>query len=222
MGAMPELEDGLKPATARRPIDVLTFAVGILLLVTTMVVTSKPLSQVEVSVFRGLNDLPDALRPVIWPLMQYGTIVTVPILCLVALAFRRYRLALAIAFAGIGVYLLARVVKLMVERGRPGALLDGVHMREVFGAGSLGYPSGHAAVAAALACTCAAYLGGWWLRATLLLAIVVPIGRLYVGAHLPLDVIGGAALGLMAGSLANLVLGVLGEPERRTDRAEVS
>ena len=210
------------PTTTRRQIDVLTLAIGAFLLVSTTILASKPLSDAEVAAFRRLNDLPDALRPVIWPLMQYGTIVTVPILCLVALAFRRYRLALAIAFAGIGVYLLARVVKLMVERGRPGALLDGVHMREVFGGGSLGYPSGHAAVAAALACTCAASLGGWWLRATLLLAIVVPIGRLYVGAHLPLDVIGGAALGLIAGSLANLILGVPGEPKRRTDRAEVS
>lgn len=209
------------PTTTRRQSDVLTFAVGAFLLVTTTILASKPLSDAEVSAFRGLNDLPDALRPVIWPLMQYGTIVTVPILCLVALAFRRYRLALAIAFAGIGVYLLARVVKLAVERGRPGALLENVHMREVFGAGSLGYPSGHAAVATALACTCAAYLGGWWLRATLLLAIVVPIGRMYVGAHLPLDVIGGAALGLMAGSLANLFLGVPEEPQRRSDRAEM-
>ena len=219
MGAMSDPEDGVEPATTRRPIDALTFAIGTVLLVTTMLVAGKPLSDLEVSAFRGLNDLPDALRPVIWPLMQYGTIVTVPLLCLVALAFRRDRLALAIAFAGIGVDLLARLVKLAVERGRPGALLDGVHMREVFGAGSLGYPSGHAAVAAALACTCAAYLGGWWLRGTLLLAVVVPLGRLYVGAHLPLDVIGGAALGLMAGSLANLLMGVPKGSKRRSDRA---
>jgi undecaprenyl-diphosphatase len=40
-----------------------------------------------------------------------------------------------------------------------------------------------------------------------LLAIVL-VGRLYVGAHLPLDLIGGAALGIAAGSAANLIVGV--------------
>jgi undecaprenyl-diphosphatase len=32
--------------------------------------------------------------------------------------------------------------------------------------------------------------------------------RMYVGTHLPLDVAGGAALGVAVGSLANLILGV--------------
>jgi hypothetical protein len=40
--------------------------------------------------------------------MQYGTFVTIPVLCVIALAFRRYRLAAVIAVAGVGVYFLAR------------------------------------------------------------------------------------------------------------------
>ena len=39
-------------------------------------------------------------------------------------------------------------------------------------------------------------------------AVVVMFGRMYVGAHLPLDLVGGAALGAIAGSLANLLIGV--------------
>jgi len=35
-------------------------------------------------------------------------------------------------------------------------------------------------------------------------------------------VIGGAALGLMAGSLANLILAVPGQPRSRTDRPAVA
>jgi undecaprenyl-diphosphatase len=38
--------------------------------------------------------------------------------------------------------------------------------------------------------------------------VIVAFGRLYVGAHLPLDLIGGAALGVAAGSAANLIVGV--------------
>ena len=36
--------------------------------------------------------------------------------------------------------------------------------------------------------------------------VLVGAGRQLVGAHLPLDVAGGAALGVTAGSLANVVL----------------
>ena len=39
------------------------------------------------------------------------------------------------------------------------------------------------------------------------LAIAVCVARVYVGAHLPLDVIGGAALGWAAGGLTHLILG---------------
>jgi membrane-associated phospholipid phosphatase len=35
----------------------------------------------------------------------------------------------------------------------------------------------------------------------------VCLARLYVGAHLPLDVVGGAALGLAVAGLVRLVLG---------------
>jgi hypothetical protein len=42
--------------------------------------------------------------------MQYGTFITIPALALIALQFRRFRLALAIALAGVGVYLVALVV----------------------------------------------------------------------------------------------------------------
>jgi undecaprenyl-diphosphatase len=41
-------------------------------------------------------------------------------------------------------------------------------------------------------------------------AAAVCISRLYVGAHLPLDVVGGAALGWAAGSLVHLLLGAPG------------
>jgi len=44
------------------------------------------------------------------------------------------------------------------------------------------------------------------LIAALALGAIVLFGRIYVGAHLPLDVIGGAALGAIAGSVVNLVV----------------
>jgi undecaprenyl-diphosphatase len=171
-----------------------------------MLVARAELATLEASIFRAVNDLPQGLYTVVWPFMQYGTFITIPALALIALLFRRFRLALAIAFAGVGVYLVALVVKGVVDRGRPAALLTAVEERELFGADSLGYPSGHAAVAAALTVVVAAHLSVRWLIAALALGAVVLFGRIYVGAHLPLDVIGGAALGAIAGSIVNLIV----------------
>jgi len=80
--------------------------------------------------------------------------------------------------------------------------------REAFAPDSLGYPSGHAAVAAALTVIVAAYLSRRWAIVAICLAIIVPLCRTYIGAHLPLDLIGGAALGVTAAALVNLVMGV--------------
>jgi membrane-associated phospholipid phosphatase len=59
--------------------------------------------------------------------------------------------------AGVSVYVLALIVKEIVNRGRPAALIGDVDGRETFGVGSLGFPSGHAAVAAALTVVVAAH-----------------------------------------------------------------
>jgi undecaprenyl-diphosphatase len=194
----------LVAAGRRRDLVVLGLAVGVLALASLAAMTE--LTSTEVGTFRAVNELPDGLRVAVWPFMQYGTFVTIPVLAAVALAFRRFRLALAILLAGVGVYLLALITKQIVERGRPGAMLSGVQERETFGEGSLGFPSGHAAVAAAVTAVVAAHLSRRWLVVALGLGSVVLLGRVYVGAHLPLDVIGGAALGAVAGSVVNLVV----------------
>jgi glycosyltransferase 2 family protein len=43
---------------------------------------------------------------------------------------------------------------------------------------------------------------------------VVSLGRVYVGAHLPLDVLGGAALGVATGALVHVLLGAPGARDR--------
>jgi membrane-associated phospholipid phosphatase len=194
------------PASAQKRWNLLVLCVATVVLAATMLAARAELGSLEVRIFRAVNDLPQGLYAVIWPFMQYGTFITIPALAVTALLFRRFALAIAMALAGVSVYLAALVIKDYVERGRPSALLTAVNEREQFAADSLGYPSGHAAVAAALTVVLAAHLSRGWVIVALTLGGVVLFGRLYVGAHLPLDIVGGAALGAVAGSITNLVV----------------
>jgi undecaprenyl-diphosphatase len=103
------------------------------------------------------------------------------------------------------------LVKEFVQRGRPQTLLPDVNILGEPARG-LGYVSGHSAVAVALATVSSPYLGRRARRVAWILAGCVCLARMYVGAHLPFDVIGGAALGWAAGSL---VLFILGAPDPR-------
>ena len=162
-------------------------------------------SRWELETFRWANDLPSWLYVPLWPLMQYGTLGAIPVTAGVALLCRRRRLGLGIAAAGLVGYASAKIIKGVVERGRPTDVLTDVKVREHFGAQSLGYPSGHAVVAATITTICVAHLPRRWNRAAVLLTATVAFARIYNGGHLALDVIGGAGLGVMLGSLAGLV-----------------
>jgi undecaprenyl-diphosphatase len=202
-------------------VDVVGLVIGLVVFLGSAALADQGVAWGEIGLFDAVNSLPDVLYVVIWPFMQYGVFITIPVLVVVALLFRRFRLAIAMAVAGVGVYLLARIVKEAVERQRPEAYVAGVEERETFAAESLGYPSGHAAVAAALTVVVTPYLRGRWKLLPVSLLVVVLFGRMYVGAHLPLDLVGGAALGVVAGSLANLVVGVpVGDAEEQVDGSE--
>jgi membrane-associated phospholipid phosphatase len=195
-------------ASGWRPRNLIGLSTGLAIFALSAAMASGGLAAGEQAVFLAINSLPDFLYVVIWPFMQYGVFLTIPALALIALILRRTRLAATMAVAGVGVYLLARFVKDIVERGRPAALIANVQEREMFASGSLGFPSGHVAVAAALSVVVTPYLHGRWKLVPAALAVIVCLGRLYVGAHVPLDLVGGAALGTSAGCAANLVVGL--------------
>ncbi len=191
----------------RRRRDLALMLVGAAVLVLcTLAVDPLAVSTTEVSALRAVNDVPEVPFALAWAPMQLGSLAAVPAAALVAVAARRWRLGGGLAAAGILAWLLAKLVKSVVERGRPGALVEGVILRDA-PVGGLGFVSGHVAVATALAIAAWPYLALPARWAVVVLAALVGVLRMYVGAHLPLDVVGGASLGLATGAAAHLVLG---------------
>jgi undecaprenyl-diphosphatase len=187
--------------------DAVLAAVGAgLLILTAIPIHQHSISAAETHVFRAINDHTVLPFVVVWPVMQLGNFFVVPVAAVVSALFRRWRLAFAMLAAGAATYFLAKVVKGIVERGRPADLLDDVTIR---GAAALGrgYVSGHAAVVTLLVVLAWPYLDGRWRWVTVGAAVFVCLSRVYVAAHLPLDVLGGAALGLTVGGITRLVFG---------------
>jgi membrane-associated phospholipid phosphatase len=195
----------------RTPLDVSLVVIGAgLLALSALPVHEHSVSGTESAFFHAINRYTLLPFGVVWAIMQLGNIVTVPIAAAVAAATRRWRLALGILIGGIATYVLAKVVKGIVVRGRPDALLDDVKVRGSAALGR-GYVSGHAAVVTLLVVLAWPYLGRRGRLITVALAAFVCLARVHVAAHLPLDIVGGAALGL---AVAGLIRLILGHPDR--------
>jgi glycosyltransferase 2 family protein len=171
-------------------------AVGTAVLLATAAAARRHrVSRDEATAFRVVNGLPDALYPPAWIVMQLGTLGAAPAAAVVAWLAGDRKLAGRLLAGGTGTWAASKLVKRMIRRPRPATLLPGTHRRGPDATG-LGYPSGHAGVAVALGAAALPHLGPAGRALTLAAIPAVGLTRVYVGAHLPLDTAGGAALGL--------------------------
>jgi membrane-associated phospholipid phosphatase len=191
----------------RSPWDLTLVAGGaLLILLSALPVSADHISVAERDVFRAINDHTVLPFTIVWTVMQLGNFIAVPVAAIAAIAARRWRLGIGMLLGGVAAYFLAKVIKVTVERGRPTTLIDEVHVR---GAAALGrgYVSGHAAVVTLLVVLAWPYLPRPWRIVAAAVAVFVCLARVYVAAHLPLDIVGGAALGLATAGAVRLALG---------------
>lgn len=176
----------------------------------------------ESGAFGAVNRLPDGLFRPGWVVMQAGTLGSVGVCSATAYAAGDRRLAARLLLSGTTTWALAKAVKRLVGRGRPAALLAGTRTRGAAATG-LGYASGHAGVVTALASAALPALRPAGRLGVAALVPTVGVMRVYVGAHLPLDVVGGVALGLAVdaavGELQRKAVRVPATRERRSGRA---
>jgi glycosyltransferase 2 family protein len=159
-----------------------------------LAVRSRRVGRAETSLMLRVNDLPDQLHAPLWTVMQLGALAS-PIVCgAVATVTGRPELGRRLVASGVGAYVAAKMVKKLVGRARPDDLVTGIQVRGKPADGG-GFISGHAAVSTALAVEAYLTFGQDTWPLPYLLAPLVGLSRVYVGAHLPLDVAGGAAFG---------------------------
>lgn len=182
------------------PVRVAVAVAAIVAIASTAMAAPGELVAGETAVFAGGNSLPAWVgRPLQGP-MHLASSIGALVVVVAGFLVRKRRVAAA-GFLG---WLLARLVttamKAAVDRPRPPGLLDDVVLRQHLPADG-GFPSSHSAIAAALAVA-----AGWgWrpLRIPLALgAVGVGVARVWVGVHLPLDLVGGWAVGVLCGLLA--------------------
>lgn len=172
-----------------------------------LLVADGRVGPIERAAFHAVNGLPDWLySPML--LFQYLGVLAMPLVVAVgALVVRRWRLAAALVLVVPLKLALERAVKLLVQRERPGTTVPDAVLRGVHSAG-LSFVSGHAIITFAIAGLLGLVLPRRWAVVAFVLATCNAVARVYLGAHNPLDVVGGAAVGLAIAAVLDLVFDV--------------
>ena len=181
---------------------------GAVVLVASVLEARRPaISAAESRVFHAVNGLPDWFYPILWLPMQLGNLVVGTLAGLaVAAVDGDLTVAIGVVLAMVLKLLIERVVRremadYLAVRQRPGTSQVGATLRGDVPAAGPSFPSGHVILVAAIATVVGPNLQTVWWWIPILLTLLVMLGRVYVGAHNPLDVTAGLGAGIMLGGV---------------------
>lgn len=153
------------------------------------------------AIFSAPNPL---LRPI--PLLLVAVVLASWVVLTAATTSWRLEIVRSLVVGLILSELLAQVMKQLAGQPRPLAVIPGLdaHGYPTSPHGNA-YPSAHTALVVAAVSALWPWMG--WPQRTvgLAFAVLVACNRVYIGAHWPIDVLGGAAIGLLSGTVAWLV-----------------
>lgn len=209
-----------KPKSSSRNWLIFWLVVSIVLLAgSAMVARKHQLTGLQARIFYDLNNpqLGSGFTTVAkWITEGLGAAYPIAICVIVPLFFKKYRLSWRFFVTTGGAFVLAYIIKKIVNEPRPIAMLHGHLHQRVIETGP-GFPSGHEAAATALALTLWFILPAKWRWVSILWIVLVGWSRLYLGVHTPADIIGGFACGLLAVCVVRLLPKAIAKPLRLDD-----
>jgi len=173
------------------------------------------LDGLQASIFHWFNNWPDVFRvPALIITEGLGAAYPIALCILLALAFKRFRLAWRFVVTVGGAGVLMEIAKKIALEPRPVVMLHGnLHLRANEG-GLTSFPSGHEAVGTAMALTLWLVLPRRWRWLSVAWIVVLAVSRVYLGVHTPNDVLGGFAIGLLVVCIVRLLPLAIARPLR--------
>lgn len=182
----------------RNPTVQLILAI-VLFTVSAIIVSDDRMATWEKVVFNAVYGLPNGFNPVFLLFTQLGNITVLLALSIIMLLKKHYSIVIRMLMAGLLAEILAHIGKGMVGRPRPIEYITDLILRDpTYG---VGFPSGHTAVATAIALVCWHYLPKGYKWVTPVWIIGVATSRMYLGVHAPMDLVGGFAIGWVSYAL---------------------
>lgn len=210
------MSDDSAPKPFNRNLYIFGLVLGILVFLPCLLIARKhQLTGFQARLFYDFNNLPGwYTTPARWITEALGAGYPIALCVLIPLLYKRYYLAWRFFVAAAATGVIMEAAKMIAKEPRPAALLHGhLHVRAVE-TGLNSFPSGHAAIATALALTLWLILPRTWRWLPIAWILIVDFSRLYLGVHTVVDVIGGTAIGLAVVCALQLLPKVIAKPFR--------
>lgn len=176
----------------------------LVLVVATALAANRQISLLESDFLGIVYSLPGPFTEFIYVVTQAGSVGAVLAVVATAFVLKRRRLAALLLGNALFAYLTTAVIKEVIARPRPAEVLPDIVVRLEYASG-FGFPSGHTAIATAMALTLMPYTARKYQWLLWLWLAGVGFSRLYLGVHAPLDVIGGFCIGVIVANTGRLV-----------------